>query len=211
MAIVYLTLDDIVATHEKTVEVSGGGQIGALELGKLDSVLQHIQNDDYYPTFASKLTHLFFSLAKFHCFLDGNKRTAITASAHMLLVNGYLFCVKRFLHDMENISVQVAEGVIDKELLGEIIAAQLSDNPDNEEVKLKILEAISAAAGTPFVCNEPEQPAQIGDDRQSLADQEQIEAFRRKAQEIGTEENLAAEDEVMRRLAVQKRRRKVQN
>lgn len=150
MAIVYITIDDIVATHEKTVELSGGGQVGALDLGKLESVLQHIQNDDYYPTFASKLTHLFFSLAKFHCFLDGNKRIAITASAHMLLVNGYLYCVTRFLYDMENISVQVAEGIISKDLLQEIIGAHLNSDPDNEEVKLKVLEAISAAAGTPF-------------------------------------------------------------
>ena len=61
MAIIYLTLDQVVETHQKTVEVSGGGLTGQLELGKLESVLQHIQNDDYYPTFEDKLTHLFFS------------------------------------------------------------------------------------------------------------------------------------------------------
>ncbi len=147
MAIVYLTIDDVVATHAKTVEISGGGQLGALELGKLESVLQHIQNDDYYPTFAEKLTHLFFCITKFHCFQDGNKRTAITACVHMLLVNGYLYCVKSFLRDMENISVQVADDTIGKTLLGEIIAAHISQNTDNEVLKLKIYEAISANSG----------------------------------------------------------------
>ena len=34
-----------------------------------------------YPTFESKLTHLFFCVCKFHCFADGNKRLAITLSA----------------------------------------------------------------------------------------------------------------------------------
>ncbi|MBN1869221.1 MAG: Fic family protein, partial [Candidatus Omnitrophica bacterium] len=78
MAIVYLTLEQAVKVHYKTVEISGGGAFGHLELGKLDSVLQHIQNDDYYPRFEDKLTHLFFSACKFHCFQDGNKRIAIT-------------------------------------------------------------------------------------------------------------------------------------
>jgi hypothetical protein len=34
-------------------------------------VLEHIQNDDYYPDLQDKLTHLVFAVAKFHCFNDG--------------------------------------------------------------------------------------------------------------------------------------------
>lgn len=60
MSIIYLTLEQAVEVHCKTVEVSGGGALGHLDLGKLESVLQHIQNDDYYPDFEDKLTHLFF-------------------------------------------------------------------------------------------------------------------------------------------------------
>lgn len=58
MSIIYLTLEQAVEVHHKTVEVSGGGALGHLDLGKLESVLQHIQNDDYYPNFEDKLTHL---------------------------------------------------------------------------------------------------------------------------------------------------------
>lgn len=104
MPIVYLTLEQAIETHAKTVAVSGGGALGHLDLGKLDSVLQHIQNDDYYPAFEDKLAHLFFSACKFHCFQDGNKRIAIVLAAQMLLLNGYLYCVSSFLHEMENIS-----------------------------------------------------------------------------------------------------------
>jgi death on curing protein len=146
MAIIYLTVDDVLATYAKTVEISGDGLVGVLDAGRLESVLQNIQNDDWYPTLGAKLTHLFFGLCKFHCLQDGNKRTAITASAHMLLVNGYLYCVGSFLRDMENIAVQVAEDIINKELLGEIIQAHLDQDTENEVLKLKILEAISAAA-----------------------------------------------------------------
>lgn len=141
--LIYLTLEQAIDTHAKTVEVSGGGTLGHLELGKLDSVLQNIQNDDYYPTFEEKLTHLFFSACKFHCFQDGNKRIAITLSAQMLLLNGYLYCASSFIREMENISYHVAAGNIDKDLLQEIITAHLIEEENSESLKLKILNAIS--------------------------------------------------------------------
>jgi len=143
MAWVYLTLEQAVDVHGKTVEFSGGGSTGQLEIGKLDAVLQHIQNDDYYPTFDAKLTHLFFCACKFHCFEDGNKRIAITLCAQMLLLNGYLRSVNGFIRESENISYHVAAGNISKELLGEWIAAVLRGLEDDEALKLKILNAIA--------------------------------------------------------------------
>lgn len=143
MGYVYLSLEQAVKIHKRTIEVSGGGTLEHLELNKLSSVLDHIQNDDYYPTFEDKLTHLFFSANKFHCFADGNKRIAITLCAQMLLFNGYLYCTDQFLRDMENISYHVASGCIDKELLREIITALLAEEMDDEELKLKIFHAIS--------------------------------------------------------------------
>ena len=143
MSLIYLTLDQAIAIHRKTVELSGGGTTGHLDLGKLESVLLHIQNDDYYPTFEDKLAHLFFCSCKFHCFQDGNKRIAISLCAQLLLFNGYLYCAERFIREMENISYHVAAGHIDKELLREIIVAVLNDEMDDEVLKLKILKAIS--------------------------------------------------------------------
>ena len=143
MSIIYLTLEQAVEVHRRTVEVSGGGALGHLDLGKLESVLQHMQNDDYYPTFEDKLTHLFFSACKFHCFQDGNKRIAITLCAQMLLLNGYLYCSGHFIREMENISYHVAAGNIDKDLLHEIISAVISGDLNDEGLKLKILNAIS--------------------------------------------------------------------
>ena len=78
--IIYLTLEQAEHIHRKTITYSGGGIYEPLDVGKLDSVLQHIQNDLYYPTFVDKLTHLFFCTCEFHCFADGNKRLAITLS-----------------------------------------------------------------------------------------------------------------------------------
>lgn len=143
MEIIYLTLDQALEVHRKTVEISGGGASGLLDSGRLESVLQHIQNDDYYPTFEAKLTHLFFCACKFHCFEDGNKRIAITLCAQMLLLNGYLYCTDTFMREMENISYHVAAGNIDKSLLHEVIAAVINETLDNETLKLSIYHAIS--------------------------------------------------------------------
>ena len=143
MPIIYPSIEQAIKVHKKTVEVSGGGILGQLDLGRLESVLQHIQNDDYYPTFASKLTHLFFCTCMFHCFQDGNKRIAISLSAQFLILNGYLFIAGRFIREMENISYYVAAGRIDKALLGDILTAFLNGQQDSEEIKLRILNAIS--------------------------------------------------------------------
>ena len=145
MSWVYLTLEQAIEIHEKTVDVSGGGSLGHLDTGKLDGVLQHIQNDEYYPTFDTKLTHLFFCACKFHCFVDGNKRIAITLCAQMLLLNGYLRSIQAFIRESENISYHVASGSISKDLLGEWVEAVLSGLEDDEALKLKILNAIENA------------------------------------------------------------------
>ena len=143
MAIIYITMEQAISTHRLTIEKSGGGADGPLEIDKLDAVLDHIQNDLYYPTFDAKLTHLFHSACKFHCFQDGNKRIAITLCAQMLLMNGYLGSIEVFIREAENISYHVAAGAIPKELLGEWMLAILQGEEDDEFLKLAIYTAIS--------------------------------------------------------------------
>ena len=139
----YITLDEAIEIHKLTVKHSGGGALGHFDLGILESVLQNIQNDDYYPSFVDKITHLFFCACEFHCFEDGNKRIAITLSAQFLLKNGYLSVAHSFLKEMENISYHVAAGKIDKELLCEIMESILKGSFENDEsLKLKIIHAI---------------------------------------------------------------------
>lgn len=136
------SLEQAIDAHQRTVEVSGGGLLGQLDMGKLDSVLGHVRNDDYRPTFEDKLTHLFFCACKFHCFQDGNKRIAISLGAQFLLLNGYVFVAGTFIKEMENITFHVASDNVDKMLLREIIEAVINGDHDNEELKLKIFNAI---------------------------------------------------------------------
>lgn len=141
--IIYLSLEQAKDIHAKTIKFSGGGTYEALNLGPLEGVLQNIQNDDYYPTFEDKLTHLFFCVCKFHCFADGNKRLAITLSAQFLLFNGYMRVAKDFFSDMEDISYYVAAGNIDEDLLNRIMTAILNQTYKmDESLQLAIFNAI---------------------------------------------------------------------
>ncbi len=140
----YITIEEAKAIHQATIENSGGGDYGELDTGKLESVLFHIQNDDYYPTFLDKLEHLFFCACKFHCFAYGNKRIAITLTAMFLLKNGYMAVANVYFREMENISYHVAAGHIDEELLRRILEAIMNFSYDSDEaLKLDIFNAIS--------------------------------------------------------------------
>lgn len=141
--IIYITLEQAKQTHAKTIEYSGGGTYEHFDLGRLESVLQNIQNDSYYPNFIDKLTHLFYCTCQFHCFADGNKRLAISLSAQFLLLNGYMSIAKNFFSITENISYHVAAGKIDKELLNRILIAIMDATYEfDEELKLDIVNAI---------------------------------------------------------------------
>jgi death-on-curing protein len=142
VVLLYPSLEQAMGIHTTTLEKSGGGLPGAKDLGLLESVLAHIQNDEYYPTFEDKLTHLFFSTAKFHSFNDGNKRLSAVLSLNFLLLNGHLHCAGNFIPTMENISFHVAKGSIDKPLLRRILVAHIEHDDDNEILKLDILQAI---------------------------------------------------------------------
>ena len=139
---IYFDIEHAIRTHDFIIENSGGNP-GIIEIGKIKSVLDHIQNDLYYPTFEEKLTHLVFSVNKFHAFSDGNKRTSIALGAYLLEVNGIEYCIDKFIIEMENIAVYVADNKIDKELLQEIISSILTEDNFSEELKLKIIDALS--------------------------------------------------------------------
>ena len=141
MNLIYFGIEYAVMVHDTILEKSGG-MSGTLDLGRLESILYHIQNDDYYPTFEEKLTHLVFAVNKGHCFTDGNKRTSIALGAFLLEVNGLSVFVSKFIIKMENIAVCVADNRISKDLLSEIVYSIINEDDFSEELKLKIIHAI---------------------------------------------------------------------
>lgn len=138
----YFDVQHAVAVHDWIID-NTGGLAGIKDLGQLDSVLQHIQNDDYYPTFDAKLMHLIFGINKFHAFNDGNKRSSLTLGAYFLTLNGYDYCVPQFMLQMENIVVALAEGSISKDLLHRITISLIEEDDFSDELKLELAHAMS--------------------------------------------------------------------
>jgi death-on-curing protein len=89
---VYLSAQQILFIHARLIETTGG-EYGVLNLGLLESAVARPQstfdNKDLYPSLFEKAAALIESLAINHPFLDGNKRTSITASSLFLKQNGY--------------------------------------------------------------------------------------------------------------------------
>lgn len=133
----YFDIQYAVRLHDWIIENSGGSS-GSIHLGLLESALENIQNDLYYPEIDQKLTHLVFAVNKFHTFADGNKRSSIALGAYFLELNGYGFIIEKFVLEMENIAVWLAEGKISKELLGELIKSLIFEEEFSEGLKLKL-------------------------------------------------------------------------
>jgi death on curing protein len=151
--VAYPTIEDIIELHAIAMRVSGDPVQGVNPeaLDRLRGTLEHIQNDNYYRSLDAKLTHLFFFACKMHAFVEGNKRLAIAVGAKFLNDNGFHHRVPKFLRFMENVVVCVADNKISKEFLGEIVIAFLNEEEEDEQLKLKILDALEQ------VRNEQEQ------------------------------------------------------
>lgn len=138
----YFDIYYAVELHDDIIQKSGG-LAGTNNLGLLESALQHVQNDLYYPELHHKLTHLVFAINKFHAFTDGNKRSSIALGAYLLKLNGYEFMIEKFVLEMENPAVWLAEGRISKDLLGELIESLMFEEDYSESLKLRLAIAVT--------------------------------------------------------------------
>lgn len=121
----YLNIHNAIDIHSEIIEVSGGRDgYNKISIGYLDSALEQIKNDDFYPSMAEKITHLMFSCIKSHPFIDGNKRSSIYLAMHFLDLNDY--SVENFPQEMEDIVVEIAENTLSKSDLLKIIKSFLS-------------------------------------------------------------------------------------
>jgi death-on-curing protein len=86
--VIYLTAEDILRRNERFV-----GPGGLMDPGLLESAVARPQmtlgDADAYPTVHDKAAALFHSLTCNHCFVNGNKRTAVVAAGTFLKLNSY--------------------------------------------------------------------------------------------------------------------------
>ncbi len=137
----YFDVYHAIQEHDWIIKNSGG-LAGTKDIGQIESPLEHIKNDWYYPELEDKLTHLIYSINKNHAFNDGNKRSSLVLGAYFLKLNGFGYIVHHFILEMENIAVWVADNVIDKELLHRIIISILYEDEYSESLKLDLYRAI---------------------------------------------------------------------
>lgn len=88
----YLTPEQVLFVHYRLIEETGGCH-GVRDVALLQSAVARpmatFDSNDLYPDLFSKSAALMHSVIKNHPFVDGNKRTAITAASIFLFRNGY--------------------------------------------------------------------------------------------------------------------------
>jgi death on curing protein len=88
----FLTVDEVLAIHERLVDAFGGTP-GLRDPGLLESALFRPRTG-YYGDLAEMAAALFESLLMNHPFVDGNKRVAFFATDVFLRMNGSKLAVR---------------------------------------------------------------------------------------------------------------------
>lgn len=89
----YLSGEDILVLHSDVIDATGGLH-GVREVGLLASIVEKPRSafggKDLYPDIFTKTAVYLESIANYHVFIDGNKRTSILVSARFLYINGFV-------------------------------------------------------------------------------------------------------------------------
>lgn len=107
----YLSAEQILFIHYRLIEETGGRH-GIRDLALLQSAVARptatFEKSDLYSDLFLKAASLMHSIIKNHPFVDGNKRTAITAASIFLQCNNY--SVKASNKELEQFTIKVASG-----------------------------------------------------------------------------------------------------
>lgn len=139
----YITYKEALDVYARTINKSGGGFSGIRDESGIQSVLDFVQNDLYYPDFTTKLSYLVFRFCSGHFFNDGNKRIALTLGAYFLYRNRQTWAAVTFMKRLEFIVYHVAAGNISNDLLLRIMQHIVDCTDFSEELKLEIASAMS--------------------------------------------------------------------
>lgn len=121
----YLTAEQVLFIHARLIDETGGSH-GVRDLNMLMSALGRAQarfnEQNLYPGLFSKAAALMDSPVRNHPFVDGNKRTGITAAGLFLHHNGY-----RLVADSDNL-VEMTMRIAESQTSVDELAIWLEDN-----------------------------------------------------------------------------------
>lgn len=111
----FLTLDEVLSLHETAIDLHGGSH-GVRDHGLLESALG-MARQGFSGTFAHEFPFemaaaYLFHICKNHPFVDGNKRTSLTAAVTFLDINGWTISASE--DDVVRVVLAVAENAMDK-------------------------------------------------------------------------------------------------
>lgn len=117
MTIEYPSAEDIHAIHERIVARSDETEPGVRTPEAVESALTYISKgyfDEAPETIHEKAAHLMHLLVADHPYVDGNKRTALTAAVTLYARNGYYFdaddqvrkYLRQFATDAETVDME---------------------------------------------------------------------------------------------------------
>lgn len=133
----YLTLEVAYKEHDKIIADTGG--LPGIKNQTLESVLFHMQNDDYYPIFEDKITHLVYSVAENHSFQDGNKRSSIVLGSLFLKINHFPDeVISDFIQKMEALVLMLVEKEISRDDLNGYIFFIINEEEMPEEMSIPL-------------------------------------------------------------------------
>jgi death-on-curing protein len=122
----YLTLDEALKIHRRTLEQSGG-LAGIRDLGLLESAVSQpmmtFGGQDLYPTIVEKAAALGFSIIRNHPFNDGNKRVGHAALETFLVLNGHE--IDAPVDEGERVALGVAAGTVDRDEFTDWLSAHI--------------------------------------------------------------------------------------
>jgi death on curing protein len=109
--VIFLSPEQILFLHARLIQETGGSH-GVRELGLLLSAAARPQStfdgQDLYPDLCTKAGALFQLLSGNHPFIDGNKRTAISAAGIFLQLNGARLVTSQ--EELESFTTRAAQG-----------------------------------------------------------------------------------------------------
>jgi death-on-curing protein len=112
----YLSPEQVLFIHSRLIDTTGGIH-GIRDIGLLQSAVARpkatFEGKDLYPALFHKAATLMESLARNHPFIDGNKRTSITASGIFLSMNGYMLACSS--KELERFALLVSTGNVSLE------------------------------------------------------------------------------------------------
>ncbi len=108
---ILLTVEEVIALHEKLIERTGGSH-GLRDRNLLESAIfsamSGFADSEAYPTVEEKAARLMFSLTNNHAFVDGNKRIGVLTMLMTLQLNNVK--INYTQAELSSLGLSVADG-----------------------------------------------------------------------------------------------------